>query len=374
MELRFLSYRICVMAGAFMAIAVLLSTTMAMAQTMVPAPKLVSGMDFLNERLPLPETERYNEGEYIDTGVGLSFGVDKRLSYYAGEYEEAVARFEASIQLFRYKVEIWVYLARSYFYMKSPDRARQTLELAQQVMPDLAEKLWQPLIASLLDEIRQRANQQQVQVDFYSPSQEEFFSLFRLYLFLEDHDAATAVIRSAEGRSLKMRGQATTASGNSRQAYVKLAKKWLSLADRLRSEISGVGVEVPQDSLLTLMSTQDTQSPGNDEDAEKQRVLQLRIDFYNATAPEFEELFNLYLQQGMEDRAAAVLATLRREIGREQLRASIAPTVMDEVEIQETIDELESLHRDLTQSLEASDGLKVQPNIRESQRSRGDIR
>ena len=113
-------------------------------------PKEVAGIDFLNERLPLPETERYDEGEYIDTGVGLSFGVDKRLTYYAGQYEEAVVGFEDAIRRFRYKSEIWVYLARSHFYMKSPERARETLELAAEVMPDLSERLWQPMIASLL--------------------------------------------------------------------------------------------------------------------------------------------------------------------------------------------------------------------------------
>ncbi len=318
---------------------------------MAQAPKLVEGIDFLNERLPLPETERYNEGDYIETGVGLSFGVEKRLTYYAGSYEEAVVSFEESIQRFRYKSEIWVYLARSYFYMKSPDRARQTLEMAQEVMPDLAQSLWQPLIASLLDEIRQRANQQQVQVDFYSPSQDEFLSLFRLYLFLQDHDRATAVIRSAEGRSLKRRGQATAASGSSRKSYVKEATKWLALADQLRSELSGLGVEVPQDSLLVAMSAQDAATPGNDEDAEKQRILQLKIDFYNATPGEFEELFDLYVQQSMNERATAVLVTLQREIGREQIRASIAPTVQDEVEIEQKVEELKELHRKLEQTL-----------------------
>ena len=283
--------------------------------------------------------------------MGLSYGVDKRLSYYAGQYEEAVVRFEESIQRFRYKSEIWVYLARSYFYMKSPERARQTLQMAQEIMPDLADRLWQPLIGSLLDEIRSRAGQQQVQVDFYSPGQEDFLSLFRLYLFLEDQDRAAGVIRSAEARSLKMRGQATAVSGSSRKAYVKESDKWLTLANQLRAELSALGVEVPQDSLIVSMNAQGGGSAEDDEAAEKQRVLQLRIDFYNAKATEFEELFGLYLEQGMQARAAAVLATLRHEIGREEMRASIAPTVVDEVEIQAKIEKLEGLHRDLTELL-----------------------
>ena len=315
------------------------------------APQLVEGIDFLNERLPLPETARYNEGDYIETGVGVSFGCDKLVSYHAGSYEEAAARFEESVQLFRYKSEIWVYLARSYFYMKSPDRARETLELAQEVMPDLAENLWQPLIASLLDEIQQLANQQQIQIDFYSPSQEEFLSLFRLYLFLKDHEAAAAVIRSAEGRSLKLRGQATAASGSGRKSYVNEATKWLALANQLRAELRGLGVEVPSNSMLATLSVQDESSPGDDEDAEKQRVLQLKIDFYSASPGEFRELFELYLQGGMKERAAAVLESLQRDIGRERIRASIAPTVQDEVEILQKVEELEQLKKELEQSL-----------------------
>ena len=315
------------------------------------APKLVKGIDFLNERLLLPETARYNEGDYIETGVGLSFGVDKLVSYHAGSYEEAAARFEESVQLFRYKSEIWVYLARSYFYMKSPERARETLELAQEVMPDLAENLWQPLIASLLDEIRQRASQQQIRIDFYLPTQEEFLSLFRLYLFLKDHEAAVGILRSAEGRSLKLRGQATAASGSSRKSYVNEAAKWLVLADQLRAELRGLGVEVPSNSALETLSAQAESGPGNDEDAEKQRVLQLKIDFYGAPPEEFRELFELYVQGGMNQRAAAVLESLQRDIGRERILASIAPTVQDELEIQQKVEELEQLKKELEQSL-----------------------
>ena len=315
------------------------------------APKEVVGIDFLNERLPLPETERYDEGEYIDTGVGLVFGVEKRLSYYAGQYEEAVVSFEELIRRFRFKSEIWVYLARSYFYMKSPEKARQTLERAQEVMPDLAERLWQPMIASMLAEIRRRANQQQVQVDFYSPDQQDFLSLFRLYLFLQDHKSAAGVIRSAEGRAIKMRGQATAVSGSSRESYIKEAAKWQTLAGKLRAELADRGVVVPENGLLLQAGAQDIISPADDSDAEKQRILQLKIDYYNATKDEFDELFRLYLQKDMKDRAAAVLAGLQREIGREQIRASVAPTVQDEVEIQAKIEELKALERNFKSAM-----------------------
>ena len=62
-------------------------------------------------------------------------------------------------------------------------------------------------------------------------------------------------------------------------------------------------------------------------------------------------MFNLYVQMGMNERASGVLATLQREIGREQVRASVAPTVQDEVEIQQKVDELKELKRALEQSL-----------------------
>jgi tetratricopeptide (TPR) repeat protein len=160
------------------------------------APRL----DFLNDRLPIADSDLFDESSYIESGVGLSFGVDKRLTYLAGEYQEAARQFEQGVSMFKYKAEIWVYLARAYFYMKAPDRARLALERAQVLMPDLTDRLWQPLVESLLAEIRKRANNQQIQVYFYSPGQEDFLSLFRLYLFLEDYNSATGVLKSAAGR------------------------------------------------------------------------------------------------------------------------------------------------------------------------------
>ena len=62
-------------------------------------------------------------------------------------------------------------------------------------------------------------------------------------------------------------------------------------------------------------------------------------------------MFNLYVQTGMNERASGVLTTLQREIGREQVRASVAPTVQEEVEIQQKVDELKELKRVLEQSL-----------------------
>jgi hypothetical protein len=61
---------------------------------LVAAQEAVAGIDFLNDRLPIPESALFDEGSYIDSGVGLSFGVDKQLTYSAGQFEEAASRFE----------------------------------------------------------------------------------------------------------------------------------------------------------------------------------------------------------------------------------------------------------------------------------------
>jgi tetratricopeptide (TPR) repeat protein len=131
-------------------------------------------LDYLNEAMRAPDSSKFREGDYINSGVGLSFGVDRRLSYFAGQYEEAAVRFEESVRAFRYKSEIWVFLSRAYFFMKEPEKAREAIQRAAAVMPDLNEKLWNPLLAGLLWEIRQRALALQIQIDFYSKEQGDF--------------------------------------------------------------------------------------------------------------------------------------------------------------------------------------------------------
>ena len=284
------------------------------------AQERVIGIDFTNDRLPIPDSEKYDEGQFIDSGVGLSFGVDKRLTYFAGQYEEAAARFELSVQGFKYKSEIWVFLARSYFNMKSPQLAREALERAQEVMPDLREKLWQPLLGSLLWEIRKRANQQQIQIDFYSQDQDDFFSLFRLYAFLGDFEGAAGVITSARGMDRTMRQLATAVSGDSRKAYLKQAAEWGKLGDRLHEELRELAPQVQVETAADVdQSSAGELAPGggNGDDAndEETRVLQLKIDFYQAAAKDYEKLFGNYFERGDRKRAVQVLTALDREIG-----------------------------------------------------------
>ncbi len=70
------------------------------------AQERVPGIEFVNERMRIPESDLFDEGAYIESGVGLSFGVDKRLTYLPGEYEEAAQRFVFGLLQFRYKAEV----------------------------------------------------------------------------------------------------------------------------------------------------------------------------------------------------------------------------------------------------------------------------
>ena len=301
-------------------------------------------IDILNERLLIPDSELFDEGQYIDSGVGLVYGIDKRLAYYAAQYEEAAARFEVGVSGFPYKAEIWVFLARAYFYMKSPERARETLERARQVMPDLDERLWGPLMDSLQGVIRQRASEQQIRVDFYSPGQDEFLSVFRLYLFLEDHELATGVVRSATARGVKMIQMATTVSGSSRRSYLEEAVRWHAVAGDMAAELETLGTPVVVDPLAQSGAAIDME-------AEEIRILQLKIDFYRATEADYRKLFDLYQQRDDGDKSAGVLAAVKKEIGRLQLQASVAPTIQAETDLLDRMDKFTGLHTELKTQL-----------------------
>jgi tetratricopeptide (TPR) repeat protein len=94
------------------------------------AQRSLAAVDFLDEKLKIPDSARFTEAEFTQSGVGLSFGVDKRLSYMIGRYDDAARRFEDSAARFPYKSEIWVFLARSYFHMKAPQKALAALDRA----------------------------------------------------------------------------------------------------------------------------------------------------------------------------------------------------------------------------------------------------
>ena len=327
--------------------------------------ELIPGIEFVNERLRIPESTRFDEGNYIESGVGLSFGVDKRLTYFVGEYEEAAQRFEISVRQFRYKAEIWVYLARAYFYTKSSDVARMptvavessaidALERAEVLMPDLAGTLWQPLLASLQWEIRRRVVQQQAQIDFYSTGREEVLTLFRLYLFLKDHSAASDLLAVSHERARMMHERAKMVSGASRSAQAAEGDRWDQLGDRLAGELRTAGIDVPP-----VSSSAPPPEPAVTENVDEQeriRILQLRVDFYRAQQEDYLQLFQTYLDRADITRARSVLASLGRHIGDLDVLSSVAPTLRDQADIEEKIEEFKVLRNDLRNQIPGDDG------------------
>jgi len=308
------------------------------------AQERVVGIEFLSERLRIPESEKFDEGAYIESGVGLSFGIDKRLTYLPGQYEEAAQQFELSVSQFANKAEVWVYLARAYFYMKAPDTARGTLERAQAQMPDLAASLWQPLIASLEREIRQHAQHSQARMDFYSTGPDEALKLFRLYLFLKDGDNAGDLVTVCHDRARMMREGAIMLSGSGRSSRVKQAEGWDQLGESLANELAAAGL-VP-DIEKSVPIPEPVQVPDINE-AERIRVLQLRVDFYSAQEEDFLQLFQAYLYQADSSKARGVVGAISRHMADLKVRASVAPTVSDQVAIEEQIEAFQMMRNNM---------------------------
>lgn len=320
-----------------------------------------AGIDFLDERLFIPESERFVEAEYLESGVGLTFGVDKRLSYLAGNYEEAVFRFEEALKRFKYKSEIWVYLARAYFYKKSPEEAKRTLERAAAVMPDLKEQFWDPLLNSLLDEIRKRANDLQIQVDYYSKDQGDFLALFRLYAFLEDYQSAAGVIRAAETRSRQMSRLATSLAGENQRRCWQEAGQWRDLADQLRGELQSSGAAVPVDTTAIPIEVLPAVADQDSELLEQTWLLQLKVDFYSARPEDFRQLFANYLLLQKPDRATEILKAVEREIERIRFQLEIAPSRRQEGQYLAEIEALVKLRDELKRALAAKEGMGEAP-------------
>ncbi len=309
------------------------------------------GLDFLNDKLPIPDSDLFDEPSYTQSGVGLAFGVDQRLSYFSGNYAEAVDRFQASIEKFKLKAEIWVFLARAQFYQDNLEAARQTLQDAAVVMADLKDGLWQPLIDGLNWAIRQRANQLQLQIDFYAPDQPTFFSLFRYYTFLGAFDAASGVIHAADRRSNKMNELAEMASAKHFASHRQQANKWKALADQLRAEMQTLGQQVPPPK-DTFVEVSDGAATKVDRDLrEETRSLQLLVDYYQGKPQDFQKLFDNYLLLGWPDHAANVIKALEREVNRTKVRAEEAREVQEEISLLEKADQFEQLRKNLLEAL-----------------------
>jgi hypothetical protein len=309
------------------------------------------GLDFLNDKLPIPDSDRFDEPSYTQSGVGLAFGIDQRLSYFSGNYAEAADRFQASVKKFKFKAEIWVFLARAQFYQDNPEEARQTLQEAAVIMPDLQDRLWQPLVDGLNWEIRQRANQLQLQIDFYAPGQSTFFSLFRYYTFLGAFDAASGVIHAAESRSNKMNELAEMASAASFSRHRQQAEKWQGLADQLGAEMLSLGQQVtaPKGNSVKISPSA---TPKEDRDLlEETRRLQLLVDYYQGKPQDFQKLFDNYQLLAWPDHAANIIKALEREVSRTKLRAEEAQEAQEEINLLEKAEEFEQLRKDLQETL-----------------------
>ncbi len=304
-------------------------------------------IDFFNERLKIPDSELFIEAEYIDSEIGLRFGIDKRLSYFPGQYEEAAEAFEAAIQAYRFKAEIWVYLIRSYYHLRNPERARDTLEEAAETMPDLRRDFWDPLLESMLAEIRKRADDLQTQVVFYTKTPGDFLALFRLYKFLQDYQAGAGVISLAADQSEKMHSLAKTAIGENLKAYRSEAAKWDSLVFKLKNELAVLGVEVspsPTPDLVPLTPSDTTRDP---QLVANTRLLQMKIDYYPSELGDYRQLFDNYIKLKMAERAQGVVVALNREINRVGFLAETATDVVQEDQFLADIDSLAALREQL---------------------------
>ena len=78
----------------------------------------------------------------------------------------------------------------------------------------------EPLLESMLGEIRSRALDQQAQIDFYTRSQDEYLELFRLFRFLADQQGMSGLSIRAERRAAKMAVMATMVASNTRNSFV----------------------------------------------------------------------------------------------------------------------------------------------------------
>ena len=295
----------------------------------LPAATQERRLAYLNEKLPVPDSERFNEARYTDTGVGLGFGVDLQLTYLSGQYGEAVRRFEKAVGQYPHKSDIWVYLSRAYFYLNQPDQARQALKRAAEAMPDLDGRLWAPLVRGLEWEIRQRAAQLKVQIDFYARGTNDFLRLYRLYLFLQDYDEARKVVRAADARAEAIEARATAMVGAKKEALRDQAAQWRDLGEQLRAELGALGQTAPDP-----VPAPDTGRRRLQEEAER---LQRAVDFYPASIEQYERLFGLYLQ--LADRAAA--DSVRAAVGRRrrvvQSEITSAATLQEEAQLQDKL-------------------------------------
>ena len=222
-------------------------------------------------------------------------------------------------------------------------------------MPDLKLRFWGPLLAGLNREIRKRANELQLQVDYYSRGPEDFHNLFRLYRYLEDYPAASNVIHAAERNERILRERAVMSSGNSQRAKMERSHLWSDLGTDLREEMKELGVVVVGDEerqgIVGAAQEEDQQA----ELREATRLLQLRVDYYQflVKATDFRQLFDNYMELGEAEKAAEVIKAVERGIFRLDLKMVEAADYQEELDIESDIAEFEDLKAALQTTLDA---------------------
>ena len=318
-------------------------------------------LDFMNDKLRIPDSEKFDEATYTATGVGLTFGVDRRLSYYGGKYGEAIAQFTKAVERYPYKAEIWVYLSRAYFFEKKPDRAQEVLKRASALMPDLKTRFWDPFLGGLNKEIRKRASNLQLQVDYYSRGPEDYLNLFRLYLYLEDYAAALNVIQAADAKGRMLRERAVMSAGNNQRSYLERSRSWKNLVKELRDELRGLGVAVGDETQEEDESAREIDSHAQLREAT--RLLQLRVDYYQflVEPDDYRELFDNYQALEKPEKAAAVIQAIERAVFRLDLKKVEAVDYQAELDIEEEIADFKALMTSLEAALEAGGAEAVAP-------------
>ena len=308
-------------------------------------------LDFMNDKVWIPDSEKFDEETYTATGVGIAFGVDRRLSYYGGKYDAAVAQITKAVERYPYKAEIWVYLSRAYFLIKKPGRAQDVLKQAATLMPDLKTSFWDPLLAGLNKEIRKRANNLQLQLDYYSPGPEVYHNLFRLYRNLEDYSAASNVIHSAEAKGRELRERAVVSAGNNQRSYMDRSHSWKALGKELRGEMRDLGIAVVGDTQEQGIDF-DPKIDAQDRLQKTTQLLQLRIDYYpfRDEPADYQQLFDNYQELEEPGKAAAVIQAIERAVLRLELKMVEAADYQTELDIATDIADF----KELTTSLEAA--------------------
>ncbi len=311
---------------------------------------VVEVVDFFDERLPIPDSQHYRHADYTHSGVGLRFGVDKRLSYDTRDFAEAVQRFEEAVASYPYKAEIWVYLARAYYHKGAPSRAREALEGATAVMPDLQHRVWDPLLQSMLGEMRRRAAQARTEIAFYPRSRADFLSLFHIHTFLEDHDGALEIIHAAMARSRELHAMAEIVAESHARRYQDEAQAWLDLAENLREDWCAVDGDAAACSDTILQPAQEASGLPL-----AVRRMQRMVGFYAPTADDYRQLIEALRDLEQPEMAAAVLGSLRREILRLELLEEVTTSPQRGASLNQQRLALEELHDQLEEPADDAD-------------------